>query len=155
MRKRVLKMIPFVLEFFLDPVKDFLIDDRRIESRNLNWLSLTTALVSIVIEHTNIGAIAQRSRDKYDPETMALVCAMSFAVKGHSNGFVPHPPIIKLEDPLHDGRCLFIHHRPTDDSGPFVAFLSINDFLSVAKGRAKDQVALKRALFKALHDFTG
>jgi hypothetical protein len=49
MSKRVLKLITFAFEFFLDPVKEFLIDDRRIESRNLNRLSLATALVSIVI----------------------------------------------------------------------------------------------------------
>jgi hypothetical protein len=49
MGKSVLKMIAFAFEFLLHPLKEFLIDDRRIESRNLNRLRFAAALVSIVI----------------------------------------------------------------------------------------------------------
>jgi hypothetical protein len=49
MGKRVLKMIAFVFELFLDTIIQFLIGDRRIESRNLNRLSFAAALVPIVI----------------------------------------------------------------------------------------------------------
>ena len=45
------------------------------------------------------------------------------------------------------------YYRATDDTGSFMPVLSLDNFSLEPERRAKDEVSLKRALLKALHDF--
>lgn len=49
MSERVVEIVDLIFEFLLDPAKQFLIDDWRIKSWNLNWLPRASALALVVV----------------------------------------------------------------------------------------------------------
>src|SRR5262249_9522191 len=86
---------------------------------------------------------------------MALVCSVAIAIEINRDGFVPHSLVIQIKDTPDDRRRPFIYHWPADNPAPLMAFLSLYNFLSVAEGRTKNQVALMRSLLESLHDLSG
>jgi len=86
MGKRVLNMITFAFEFFLDTIIQFLVDNRRIDP----GISIGSLRRGLGID-CNLGSRytrAERSRDEDDPRTMALVGPGAFVIKRHRDGFI-------------------------------------------------------------------
>src|SRR5689334_19358040 len=78
---------------------------------------------------------------------------MSFVIKSRNNLFVAVAVVEQFKDVLNNSSIFLIDDRATNDSCSFVPILSLDNLSLETEGRAKDQMALKGALFQSLHDF--
>src|SRR5215813_1124127 len=134
-------------KLFLDGIEEDFINNGRVKSRNDYRLPRATVLAEVILQRADVSLISQYPGNVVHAKSLSLFCSVSFVVQAYDDTLVAHALVKLFKNAPDNSRCFLIDDRTTDNAAPFMAFLPLNYFSSVAIRGSEDQMALLRSLF--------